>query len=92
MVNDDEVILGCVRVADAGVVALDSVQRDCGDCGAALWVAPSGVEILEQPGAIPVCGECMSRRMHAKPEPFEPISARQVAEVAATMAHLRRRN
>jgi hypothetical protein len=91
--GDDVVVVGCVRADSPGMVALGSVVRVCADCGVDVFVAPSGVEVIESRGAVPVCLECLAGRVGRDGSPeFMPISDRQVAEVMATMAHLRRRN
>lgn len=89
----DEAVIGCVRVDGNPLVALGSVKRSCADCGAAVWVAPTGVEIIKSKGAVPVCVPCIRRRIEAdgKPE-LQPISRAQVAEAIAALTHHRRRN
>lgn len=86
-------VIACVRVDSNGVVTLGSVQRSCTDCGAAIWVAPTGLEIIKDKGAVPVCLACLGKRVEADGSPEAmPISPAQLAEALATLSHHRRRN
>jgi Fe-S-cluster-containing dehydrogenase component len=83
-------VLACVR-DDGGVVALGSVKRNCADCDAVVWVAPTGLRTIAEKGAIPVCLTCVAERVQRDPDPrVMPVSPEQVQEIRDTLAHRRR--
>lgn len=84
-------ILVCVRVADAGMVTLDSVERDCHRCGEAVWVAPSGLRLIAHENALVRCMPCMAELTDGDDE-FMPITDEQIAEAIITRLHHGRRN
>lgn len=80
----DDRVLGCARVDTAGAVASGSVKRVCQDCGAAVWVAPSGVALIAREGVVPTCMRCVAERVRKDPEPkFVGPNAQQLAEILA---------
>jgi hypothetical protein len=88
----DEVILVCVPVTDYdALVALGSVKRTCASCGTAVWVAPSGVDLIAEKGAVVSCLSCVEKSLEPEDE-LAPLSQRQIAEAIATIHGHRRRN
>lgn len=76
----DRKILGCALVAD-GPPAVVSVQRNCTDCGALVWVATSGVVGITELGLEPLCLPCaIAVGIQIQPPP-DPMRALQVLEL-----------
>lgn len=79
MNDDDEVTLICWPVAMSTLVTPGSVERNCWLCDQAVWVAPSGQDLLrEHEDARIVCAQCFRPPTDgSKPE---PITQRQLEE------------
>lgn len=89
--SEEETVLVCVRVADGGMVALDSVQRACHRCGEAVWVAPSGVRMIARMDALVRCMAC-TVEMDDGEDVVMPITDEQIAEAILARLHHGRRN
>ena len=57
-----------------------SVQHQCRDCGALVWVAPSGQQLLIESSAIVVCRKCGLARAKEHPGDLE-ITSKQIDEI-----------
>jgi hypothetical protein len=91
--EDEQVWLGCVSMEGRGLVAIGSVEASCAECGTAVWVAPSGLALMEEKGAQPTCLRCVANKVAADDDvEVEPMSEKQIAEMVATLLLHARRN
>jgi hypothetical protein len=85
-------ILMCLPVARAAVSPVAGGTRGrCAECGAAVWVSPSGRQIIAEQRAQILCIDCVAKREPAADE-LMPPNARQLAEVEAALSADHRRN
>ena len=81
--EDEVTILMCLPVGDPGrFVVPGSAQHQCNDCGAEVWVAPSGQELIKERPTIVVCMDCAQVRVNKEPGPLV-ITRKQVDEIKA---------
>lgn len=79
--NDGEaIILVCCSVADAREIYPGSVEGTCADCGAKVWVAPSGQEVKNKTVLCAVCG---LKRIEPGGDVYVSILPKAVYEVKA---------
>lgn len=57
-----------------------SMQDQCADCGALIWVAPSGQKLLKEARAITVCPKCGLTRVREHPGDLE-MAPGQIDEI-----------
>lgn len=57
-----------------------SIQSQCEDCGAKVWVAPSGQDIISSTNATVVCTRCGLTRVKEEPGSLE-TSEKQIEEI-----------
>lgn len=85
--------IACVPVDAPGIVAVGSTRARCSDCGAGVWIAPSGVRMVAEKGLVIVCIPCVHKRMAADPNPkIQSITPEQAVEAMRTMGLWQRRN
>lgn len=62
-------VLVCLPVEGSGgyYIVPGSIKKTCADCFAAVYVAPSGQQILE--GKLVLCLPCGAQRIKADPDP-----------------------
>ncbi len=57
--GSDNIVVVCIRVADAGGVVRDSTKDQCASCEAPIWVSPSTRRALVlQPDMLLLCIKC----------------------------------
>lgn len=63
-------VLVCMTVegSEGFYIVPGSIEENCNDCGARVYVAPSGQQILE--GKLVLCLPCGVQRIKADPEPI----------------------
>jgi len=75
------VVLMCLPVeGDHRYIVPGSIQQQCQDCGALVWVAPSGQQVLIERSAIVVCMDCGRARAKEQPGDLE-ITSEQMEEI-----------
>lgn len=73
--REAEVLLVCWRADDPeAIVVPGSVVRTCRRCGREVWVAPTGVAMLETRAALVECVFCALRSMRAAKARGEPVT------------------
>lgn len=77
-----EDILMCVPVQEARSVYPGSIESECADCEANVWVSPSGQELVREKALTIVCLKCgLDRAVKASELPEIRITA-EAAEAA----------
>lgn len=78
---DEITVLMCLPVeGDHRYIVPGSIQRQCQDCGAPVWVAPSGQQLLIESSAIVVCMNCGRARAKEQLGDLE-ITSKQIDEI-----------
>lgn len=78
--EDGPPIIICVRT-EGVEPAMGSVEIR-GACGHDLWIAPSGLKIVEETGARPMCSACGLESVKEAPEVrLHPPNPEQIAEI-----------
>jgi hypothetical protein len=54
----DDIVIACWPVARAGRVVADSVIGSCSVCDAAIWVAPSSIDLMARNNVRTICMPC----------------------------------
>lgn len=79
--EDEVTVLMCLPVeGNHRYIVPGSVQYQCNDCGAKVWVAPSGQQLIKERAATVVCMKCAQGRVNKKPGDLE-ITEKQVEEI-----------
>jgi hypothetical protein len=79
--SDDEIVLVCMRVADAQIVIPHSTRDVCGDCAAPIWVSAASRKLALEKQARLLCLPCVNERAEKEKDvSVEPITEEQWKE------------
>lgn len=80
----DETMIVCAPISWEAVPG--STVAECGECGQKVWLSPSGVKILGEQVAAPVCVPCGMELMRGDDNVvIQPPTPEQVTEVVQYM-------
>lgn len=92
---DEPTWICCVPCSDVTYrIARGSIIRTCRGCGKGVWVSPSGVTIIQERGAVPMCMRCVDQ--HAEDDPDDltimPLTPEQITEVMEDAVEMMRKS